>query len=95
MQAGAKGGAAHLIMLMGPGKVQNELHLRVRKEPVHIVIDLFDPVLFRGAQGLFLNKVAQGDDFKPPEGLRDVFEVDPADVADADDPYFHHGRRPL
>ena len=92
-----------LIVLVGAGQVQDDLHLRVVKGLVHVLIDFGLPHIRPGGNllldvldallGPLWNQVADAHQVQLPEGVGDVLQVYAADGAYADhgDSHIFHG----
>ena len=87
----------HGVMLVGTGDVQYDVNVFVTEELVHILINARDAVFRHGALRLLADQVAHADDLHLAEEAGQIFQVDPADGADADEAYSHfsHVRSPL
>ena len=84
-------GPGHVVMLIGSGDVQHDVHFRVGKGFVHVPVNLRNlRILLHRSLSPFGNQVAHPGHFQVIEGACDVLQINAADVAHADNRNFCH-----
>ena len=79
------------VMLVGAGKVQDDLYLLIPKQLLHGIVHSGDSVLLPGLRRLLPEQVADRPHLHLPEQLRKVLEVDSADCPGSQHAYFYFG----
>ena len=86
-----QGGLGDLVVLVGAGDVQHDVHLGIGEQLVHIVVELGDVVLLDRIFSALADEVADADDLDVLESLGDVLQVDAGNGADTDKADSFHG----
>ena len=87
-------GLGDLVVLVGAGEIQHDIHLGIGEQLVHIFVELGDTVLLDGRFGALTDQIAHADDLDPVKHLGNVLQIDAGDASDAYDTDLFHGVLP-
>ena len=87
--SGKKRRLGHTVMVVRTGDVQDDIHFRVSEELVHILVDLRYAVCSRLLFRFFAHQIADTRYFQIAERLRDIRQINTADVSASNKSDFH------
>ena len=80
-----------VIVLVRAGEIQNNIHLGISEQLVHILVELGDTVLLDGVLRTLADEVADTDDLNVLEQGGDILQIDAGNATDTDDTDLFHG----
>ena len=86
-----QGRLGDVVVLVGAGEIQNDIHLGVCEQLVHILVELGDMILPDGILGPLADEVADTDDLDVLVQVGDILQIDAGDTTDTDDTDLFHG----